>query len=120
MAEKQDTKLTSLVWNYFKLVDSTAGKKTICQLCDIKLAYQSGSTKSMWNHLKAKHGHKLAEKTPSKPEVTKPKQAMITQFAGGSVFSKDKKLACYMAAAEVTIFTKYWLLKQSNAIYVLY
>ena len=59
MAEKPDSKFTSQVWNYFKLVDGKCGKGTICQLCDIKLAYQSGSTKSMWNHLRAKHEHKV-------------------------------------------------------------
>ena len=100
MAEKTDTKLISQVWNYFKLSDS--GKKTTCQLCDIKLAYQSGSTKSMWNHLKAKHENKIAEKKVTPPlNFARPKQTMITSFAKGTVFTKDKKLACYLAAAEV-------------------
>ena len=102
MAEKE--KLTSLVWNYFQLVETGGVKKTICQLCDVKLAYQSGSTKSMWNHLRAKHENKLAEKKSESKgiSINKPKQTMITSFAKGAVMSKDKKVASYMAVAEVS------------------
>ena len=103
MAEKD--KLTSLVWNYFQLVETGGVKKTVCQLCDVKLAYQSGSTKSMWNHLRAKHENKLAEKKAETKgiHVNKSKQSMITSFAKGTVMSKDKKVASYMAAAEVSM-----------------
>ena len=105
MAEQQDTKFTSQVWNYFKLLETSSGKKTVCQLCDVKLAYQGASTKSMWNHLRAKHENKLMEKKPSQPLQSmfssKPKQTAITSYAKGSVFSKDRKLACYLSAAEV-------------------
>ena len=105
MAEQQDIKLTSQVRNYFKLLETSSGKKTVCQLCDVKLAYQGASTKSMWNHLRAKHENKLKEKKPSQPLQSlfssKPKQTAITLYAKGSVFSKDRKLACYLSAAEV-------------------
>ena len=59
----------------------------------------------MWNHLKAKHEHKLAEKKKSvHVKLSMPKQAMITAFAKESaIFSKDKKLAAYLSAAEVTM-----------------
>ena len=48
---------------------------------------------------------KLAEKKNSVDvKVSKPKQAMITAFAREStVFSKDRKLACYLSAAEVNM-----------------
>ena len=65
----------------------------------------------MWNHLKAKHENKLAEKKTDKEvktiSVTRPKQTMIASFAKGAVFSKDRKLACYLAAAEVTFCVFY-------------
>ena len=57
-----DSKYTSEVWNYFTVINRDAvEKKTQYKLCDIKLNYKFGSTKSMWNHLKSKHPNAVAE-----------------------------------------------------------
>ena len=52
MAEKSQ-KFKSEVWTFFKLTES--GDKTKCNFCDATLSYKSNSTKSIWDHLKAKH-----------------------------------------------------------------
>ena len=59
----------------------------------------------MWNHLRAKHQNKLAEKKMEDSDIIKPGQTMITSFAKGSAFSKDYQCASYMATVEVIHFS---------------
>ena len=43
----------SPVWEFFEL-DGEQVKKTVCKLCDVKLAWKGGTT-NLINHLQAKH-----------------------------------------------------------------
>lgn len=95
------SKKMSDVWNFFKMHEVDA-EKTVCKLCDTTLSYKSNSTKSMWNHLRAKHSHAMADgKSTILNKFCSVKQPAITSFAKGASFSKEKQEECYIAAAKV-------------------
>ena len=103
------SKKMSDVWNFFKIHESDHDK-TVCNLCSITLSYKSNSTKSMWNHLKAKHAHAMADNKGTvlqKFGTVSSKQTSITSFSRAPQFSKDKQQECYRAAAEVRLILKF-------------
>ena len=89
------------IWKFFQICEENQ-EKTKCNLCDILLSYKGNTTKTMWNHLKAKHAHAMAG---MKETVEKKfgclKQPSISTFAAGGKFSKEKQEECYKAAANV-------------------
>ena len=48
----------SEVWNFFEEIHE---EKVRCNLCQTVLSYKGKTTKSMWNHLKGKHPHAMAD-----------------------------------------------------------
>ena len=99
MAEKSQ-KFKSEVWNFFKVVEG--GDKTKCNFCDVTLSYKSNSTKSMWDHLKAKHSLEMIGDKQSVKQKFGPvmKQSKL-DMSFSQKFSKEKHETCYKASAEV-------------------
>ncbi|KAK1879672.1 Zinc finger BED domain containing protein 4 [Dissostichus eleginoides] len=67
---------TSAVWDHFKLDDDK--KKAVCQICDKKLAYHSGTT-TLKSHLDAVHPHASQPSTSSTIQQTLQSQKPITE-----------------------------------------
>ena len=99
----------SEVWNFFKLLEQE--KKTKCDLCGACLSYNSNSTKSMWNHLRALHGSAIAG-SPSNPTSAGNSSQTVSQKFGrqttllfdvkrSSQFDQAKSERCYRKAAIV-------------------
>ena len=92
----------SEVWNFFKLEETNGEKRTRCDICNTTLSFKSNSTKTMWNHIRSKHGHSVTEDGETVQHKYRKRQLQITDFAGPKTkFSREKQEICYKRAAEV-------------------
>lgn len=66
---------SSGVWEYYRKNDDK--KSVCCQFCESKLKY-TGSTSSLWHHLRAKHLSAISGNTGNVNEVEK--QPSVSNF----------------------------------------
>ena len=93
----------SEVWNFFEEIHE---EKVRCNLCQTILSYKGKTTKSMWNHLKGKHPHAMADNKDTilhkfGPSPRQTSMTSYTSFAKPVKFSREKQEECYKASAMV-------------------
>lgn len=105
-------KRTSVVWEFFELMDERKKvKKAVCKLCDgLRLVYAGGTT-NLLSHLETQHSVDYKKTVPSETS-TKKKQATLTSFQAKSCppgwASAITNLVAELCAA--TCVTYIWLL----------